>query len=131
MPEHGGGRRLPRRERQDVRLAFGHTIRGYAKALLGDHYDATQQDLALGVVLQVGGCFHERENVLQCFARVADVRCSGVERMWLSGIRPDRRPNRETRRLAAIGRQPTDARDPRGRPAAEITLIPLNRDASP
>ena len=24
MPEHGGGRRLPRGKRQDVRLAFGH-----------------------------------------------------------------------------------------------------------
>jgi hypothetical protein len=29
--------RLPRRERRDVRLAFGHTIRGHAKTLLRDH----------------------------------------------------------------------------------------------
>jgi hypothetical protein len=69
MPEHGGGRRLPRRERQDVRLAFGYTIWGYAKTPLGDHYDATQQDLALRVVLQFGRCFDERNDVFQCFAR--------------------------------------------------------------
>ena len=69
MPEHGGGRRLPRRERQDVRLAFGYTIWGYAKTPLGDHYDATQQDLALRVVLQFGRCFHEGANVLQRFTR--------------------------------------------------------------
>jgi len=37
MPEHGGGRRLPRRERQDVRYAFGHTIRCHAETLLRDY----------------------------------------------------------------------------------------------
>jgi hypothetical protein len=35
----GGGPapRLPRGKRQDVRLAFGHPIRGHAKTLLRDH----------------------------------------------------------------------------------------------
>jgi hypothetical protein len=31
MPEHGGGRQLPLRKRQDVRLAFGHAIRCHTK----------------------------------------------------------------------------------------------------
>jgi hypothetical protein len=68
MPEHGGGRRLPRGKRQDIGRAFSHTIRCHAETLLGDHYDATQQDLALRVVLQCRRCFDEREDVLQCFA---------------------------------------------------------------
>jgi hypothetical protein len=29
--------RLPRGKRQDIGLAFGHTIRRHAKTLLGDH----------------------------------------------------------------------------------------------
>jgi hypothetical protein len=32
---------LPFRERQDVRFAFRHAIRGYAETLLGDHDNAT------------------------------------------------------------------------------------------
>jgi hypothetical protein len=40
------GRRLPRGKRQDVRFAFGYTIRRHAKTLLRDHDNATQQDLA-------------------------------------------------------------------------------------
>ena len=60
--------RLPHRERQDVALAFGHTIRRHAEALLGDHDDAPQQYLALRVVLQFSRCFHEGDDVLQCFA---------------------------------------------------------------
>jgi hypothetical protein len=35
--------RLPRGEHQDVRLAFGHTVRGHAKTLLGDHHDAVHR----------------------------------------------------------------------------------------
>jgi len=75
------GRRLPRGKRQDVRRTFGFTIRRHAETLLRDYYNATQEDLALRVVLQFGRRFHERGDVLQRFAR-----CHYRDLLLLSGV---------------------------------------------
>jgi hypothetical protein len=73
MPEHGDGRSLPRRERQDVRFTSGHTIRRSDEALWATTTKPRNRTLRCVSSFKSADASTSVTMWLQCFARLRPV----------------------------------------------------------